>query len=407
MARDQDKRLADKRLADKRLADKRLADKRNDEQADATVLAQAGHSFDEATGALVPPLYMSTTFGRDSDNELIGDYLYSRYQNPTVEHAEGLLAGLDGGADAMLFASGLAAVAAVFETVESGGRVVAPTIMYHGAQDWLYRIESRRGIGLTLFDATDPDALSRALQDGETSIVWIETPVNPTWDVIDIRAAADLAHAAGAILAVDSTVASPITTRALELGADLVFHSATKYMNGHSDILAGVLITPEVNELWEELQLIRKLSGGVLGAHDAWMLIRGLRTLPLRFERASTSALAIARHLEGHPNLEAVLYPGLESHPGHEVARRQMTNGYGALMSILVKGGAEEALALTGRLRVFLRATSLGGVESLVEHRASVEGPHSQVPPNLVRLSIGIEDPADLIADLDRALSGD
>ena len=389
MARDSDERTPD------------------DELADATVLAQAGQAVDPTTGALVPPLHMATTFGRDAENKLIGDYLYSRYQNPTVVHAEQLLAGLEGGAGAMLFASGLAAVAAVFETVESGRHVVAPTIMYHGAQDWLHRIESRRGIDLTLFDATDPDALGQALRDGATSIVWIETPVNPTWDIIDIRVAADLAHEAGAILAVDSTVASPITTRPLELGADLVCHSATKYMNGHSDVLAGVLITPEVDELWEELQTIRRLSGGVLGAHDAWMLIRGLRTLPLRFERASRSALEIARHLEGHPGLEAVLYPGLESHPGHEVARRQMTDGFGALMSILVKGGAEEALAVTGRLRVFVRATSLGGVESLVEHRATVEGPHSQVPPNLVRLSIGIEDPADLIADLDRALAGD
>ena len=377
------------------------------EPADATVLAQAGHAVDEATGAVVPPLHMSTTYARDADNELIGNYIYSRYSNPTVEHAERLLAGLEGGADAMLFASGLAAVAAVFETVEGGRHVVAPSIMYHGAQDWLRRIEERRGICLTLFDATDPPTLGEALRPGETSIVWIETPVNPTWDVIDIRAAADRAHEAGAILAVDSTVASPITTRALELGADLVFHSATKYLNGHSDVLAGVLITSRANALWEDLQLIRRLSGGVLGAHDAWMLIRGLRTLPLRFERASRNALQIARHLEGHPGLEAVLYPGLESHPGHDVARRQMTNGFGALLSILVKGGAEEALAFVGRLGVFVRATSLGGVESLVEHRASVEGPHSQVPPNLVRLSVGIEDAADLIADLARALSED
>ena len=388
---------------------KRDPDERHldDDLADATVLAQAGHTPDPATGALVPALHMSTTFGRDSEYELIGDYIYSRYQSPTVEHAERLLARLDGGADAMLFASGLAAAAAVFETVESGGHVVAPTIMYHGAQDWLRRIESRRRIALTLFDATDPDALGEALRKGETYVVWIESPVNPTWDVIDIREAADLAHEAGAILVVDCTVAPPVTTRALELGADLVFHSATKYLNGHSDLLAGVLVTPETNELWDELRLVRKLSGGVLGAHDAWMLIRGLRTLPLRFERASQSALQIAQHLEGHPGLEAVLYPGLESHPGHELARRQMTNGFGGLLSILVRGGADEALDVTRRFQVFVRATSLGGVESLVEHRASVEGPHSEVPPNLLRLSIGIEDPADLISDLDQALSGD
>ena len=375
--------------------------------ADTTVLAQAGHGVDPTTGAVVPPLHTATTFARDSDNELLGDYVYSRYGNPTVAHAEELLAGLEGGADAMLFASGLAAVAAVYETVPSGGHVVAPTVMYHGAQDWLRRIAERRGIGLTLFDATDPDGLSEALRPEETTLVWIESPVNPTWDIIDIQAAADHAHTAGAVLAVDCTVASPMTTRALDLGADIVFHSATKYLNGHSDLLAGALITPEVNELWEELQLIRKLSGGGLGARDAWMLIRGMRTLPLRFERSSKSALQIAQALEGRPGIDTVLYPGLESHPGHDVARRQMTNGFGGLMSILVKGGAEEALALTGRLRVFVRATSLGGVESLAEHRASVEGPHSLVPPNLVRLSIGIEDPADLLSDLERALAGD
>ena len=376
------------------------------ELSDATTLAQAGHRVDPETGALVPPLHTSTTFGRDENNELVGDYIYSRYRNPTVVHAEELLAGIEGGADALLFASGLAAVAAVYETIPSGGHVVAPTVMYHGAQDWLRRIAERRGISLTLFDATDPGGLSAALRP-DTTLVWIESPVNPTWDIIDIQAAAERAHNAGAVLAVDCSVASPMTTRALDLGADVVFHSATKYLNGHSDVLAGVLITPRVDELWEELQLIRRLSGGGLSARDAWMLIRGLRTLPLRFERSSKSALEIARTLEGHPGLEAVLYPGLENHPGHDVARRQMTNGFGGMLSIQVKGGAQAALAVTGRLRVFARATSLGGVESLAEHRASVEGPHSVVPANLVRLSIGIEDPADLLADLEQALAGD
>ena len=377
------------------------------DRSDATVLAQAAHAPDAVTGALVPPLHVSATFGRNAEYELVGDYIYLRYGSPTVEHAERLLARLEGGADAMLFASGLAAAAAVFETVEGGGHIVAPETMYHGVQDWLRRISGRRGIGLTLFDATDPGALRRALRHGETSVVWIEPLVNPTWDVIDIGQTADQAHQAGAILAVDGTMAPPVTTRALDFGADLVFHSATKYLNGHSDLLAGVLAAPKVDELWEELRLVRKLSGGVLSPRDAWMLIRGLRTLPLRFERASRSALRIARHLEGHPKLEAVLYPGLESHAGHDVAQHQMTNGFGGLLSILVRGGTEEALTVAKRLRIFVRATSAGGVESLVEHRASVEGPDSPVPSNLLRLSVGIEDCADLIGDLDRALRDD
>ncbi|MFQ5675958.1 MAG: trans-sulfuration enzyme family protein, partial [bacterium] len=281
--------------------------------------------------------------------------------------------------------------------------IVAPTIMYHGAQDWLRHISAKRNIGLTLFEAKDPDALHQAIQPGKTAIVWIETPVNPTWDVIDIREAAQAAHEAGAILGVDCTVA-PLTTRALDLGADIVFHSATKYLNGHSDVVAGVLITKELNERWEEINLVRRQVGGVLGPFEAWLLLRGMRTLAIRIERVSSNALKIARHFEGHSKLDAVLYPGLASHPGHKTARRQMTKGFGGMMSLLIRGGAKEAVAVATKLRVFLPATSLGGVESQVEHRASVEGPLSQTPANLLRLSIGIEDVDDLIADLEQAL---
>jgi cystathionine gamma-synthase len=237
--------------------------------------------------------------------------------------------------------------------------------------------------------------------------VWIETPVNPTWDVIDIAAAAEAAHGAGAILAVDATAATPVLTRPLTLGADLAFHSATKYLNGHSDLTAGVLVTRAIDARWQEITSVRHLMGGVLGAFEAWLLLRGLRTLYLRVERASASALEIARHFEGHPKLAAVLYPGLESHPGHAVAKRQMTGGFGGMLSLLVDGDAAAARAVAARTRLFVPATSLGGVESLIEHRATIEGPHSVVPKNLLRLSIGIEDPADLIADLEQALAGD
>ena len=369
-----------------------------------SLMAQAGHYIDRASGGISVPIQPSTTYARDESYEYIGDYSYSRYQNPTYDLVEQLAATLDGGAEAKCFASGMAGIAAIFETVNSGEHIVAPKIMYHGAQDWLRRIAEKRNIGLTLFDATDLSELKRALKPGSTSIVWIESPVNPTWDVIDIAASAEIAHEVGAILAIDCTVAPPVTTRALDHGADIVFHSATKYLNGHSDVMAGIVVTREQDSRWEEIKLVRKLTGGVLGPFEAWLLLRGMRTLFLRFERASKNALAIAQHFENHPALERVLYPGLESHPQHAIARRQMVNGFGGMMSLLVKGGAEEAKKVASSTQLFVPATSLGGVESLIEHRASVEGPHSEVPKNLLRLSIGIEHPDDLIADLDQSL---
>jgi cystathionine gamma-synthase len=298
----------------------------------------------------------------------------------------------------------MAAIAALFETVNIGEHIVAPRVMYHGAQDWLHRISEKRAIQLSLFDASDIDELKRAVQPGKTSVVWIETPVNPTWEVIDITAAAEIAHQAGAILAVDCTVAPPVTTRALDFGADIVFHSATKYYNGHSDLVAGILVSRELNDRWQEIKLVRTLSGAVLGPFEAWLLLRGMRTLFLRYERASESGLRIARHFENHSKLEKVLYPGLTSHAGHEIAKRQMINGFGGMMSFMLRGNADQARQLASSTKLFLPATSLGGVESLIEHRASVEGPHSVVPENLVRLSIGIENCDDLIDDLEQAL---
>ena len=366
-------------------------------------LAQACHYIDPVTGGVSVPIQPSTTFARDDNYDFIGDYSYSRNQNPTYEILEKVAAELDKGTEALCFASGMAAVTAVFETVNAGEHIVAPKIMYHGAQDWLRRISEKRSIGLTLFEASDIEDLKLAVVSGQTSIVWIETPVNPTWDVIDIAAAAEIAHNANAILVVDCTVAPAITTRALEHGADLVFHSATKYLNGHSDVVAGLLVTRENDDRWQEIKLVRSLTGGILGPFEAWLLLRGMRTLSLRFERASASALMIAEHFEGYEKLDAVLYPGLKSHPGHEVARRQMVKGFGGMMSFMMKGGADAARQFASSTNLLIPATSLGGVESLIEHRASVEGPHSQVAQNLVRLSIGIEHVDDLIADLEQA----
>lgn len=367
-------------------------------------LAQACHYIDGVTGGISPTLQFSTTYSRDQDYEYLGNYSYSRADNPSWEVLEKVCTELDGGADAKCFASGMAAVCAFFETVNSGEHVVAPRIMYHGSQDWLRRIADKRSIGLSLFDAGDIEDLRRVVQPGKTSVVWIETPVNPTWEVIDIALAAEIAHQAGAVLAVDSTVATPVTTRPLEFGADFVFHSATKYLNGHSDVVAGMLVAAKQDSRWAEIKLVRTLTGGVLGPFEAWLLLRGMRTLFLRFDKASQSALHLARYFEGHPRLQRVLYPGLESHPGHEIAKRQMTQGYGGMLSLLVNDGADETRRIAGNTRLFVRATSLGGVESLIEHRASVEGPHSEVPPNLLRLSIGIENCQELIDDLEQSL---
>ena len=368
-------------------------------------LAQASHYIDEVTGGVTPPIQLSTTYARDDDYEYIGAHSYARSGHPAWLVLEKVCAEIDGGAGALCFASGMAAICAVFETVDSGRHIVAPRIMYHGTHDWLRRIAQKRGIGLSLFDATDIEQLRAAVRPGETEIVWIETPVNPTWDVIDIAAAAEIAHAAGAILAVDATVSSPVTTRALDFGADIVFHSATKYMNGHSDVLAGVLVSGRDDDRWQDIREVRKLTGGILGPMEAWLLLRGMRTLALRYRKSSQNALQLAQHFENDPRLERVLYPGLESHPGHEIAKRQMTDGFGGMLSLLVKGGAEQAIAVAANLRLIVRATSLGGVESLVEHRASIEGPHSAVPQNLLRFSIGIENCDELIADLEQSLS--
>ena len=369
-----------------------------------TLLTQAGHFIDRETGAIVPPIHPATTYARDERYELRG-FEYSRSANPTGSRVEEVLAKLEGVEDALVFGSGLAGVSTFFDTVRTGERVVAPRVMYHGIADWLRRLADRRGVEVTFFDATEPAALERAVQASETAVVWIEPSVNPTWDVIDVRAASQAAHEAGAILAVDATVTPAVTLRAIDLGADIVFHSGTKYLAGHSDVMAGVLATRAVDARWNEIKRARTLMGGVLGPFECWLLLRGMRTLHLRYERQAANALAIARHFEHHPRLEAVLYPGLESHPGREVAARQMKDGFGAMLSLLVAGDADDARRVATRTRLFVPATSLGGVESLIEHRATVEGPNSTVPANLLRLSVGIERVDELIADLEQALA--
>ncbi len=374
--------------------------------APATRLAHGGHSPDANDGSVVPAWQPSATFARD-DNYALRDarYNYARYDTPSWHPAESMLASLEGAQDARLFASGTAAGAAIVQALGRGDRIVAPRVMYHGLRAWMIEYCAQWGLQLDFFDAAEASSLERTLKAAPMAMLWIETPNNPTWDVIDIEAAVALAHAAGARVVVDSTVATPLLTQPLALGADLVFHSATKYLNGHSDVVAGAAACRENDAFWQRVVAIRGSQGAVLGSFEAWLLQRGMRTLSVRVRAACDNALTIARHFEHHERISAVLYPGLSSHPGHAVAARQMRGGFGGMLSLRVAGGREAALAAATRCRVFLPATSLGGVESLIEHRASIEGPDSPIPGDLLRLSVGIEAVEDLIADLEQALS--
>jgi len=370
-----------------------------------TLAAQCLGGVDAASGSLVPPIYPSTTYERNPDGTYTSGLVYTRADNPTYDPAERLLAQLEGGADCVLMASGNAAATAVFQSLVPGDHVLVSRILYWGIRKWLAEFAVSWGLDVEFVDTTDLVALAAAMRPGCTQLLWLETPANPMWEVTDLAAAAEIAHAADVLVAVDSTVATPVLTRPIEWGADLVVHSATKYLNGHSDVLAGAVVTARMDPFWERLRSWRRNAGAVIGPFEAWLLQRGMRTLFLRVQRASETALALARHFYGHPELKAVLYPGLESHPGHEIAARQMTGGFGSMLSIRVAGEEAHAMAVAGALKVFKRATSLGGVESLVEHRRSTEGPSSPVPEDLLRISIGLESLGDLVADLEEALA--
>jgi cystathionine gamma-synthase len=282
--------------------------------------------------------------------------------------------------------------------------VIAPRVMYWALRKWLVEFAMPWGLDVEFVDMTDHDALPGAVRPGRTRLVWIETPANPTWELTDIARAAEIAHGVQARLAVDSTVATPVLTRALELGADLVVHSATKYLNGHGDVVAGAIVTAKSDAFWQRIRAWRRDGGAVPGPFEAWLLLRGMRTLHLRVARASATALELARHFHDHPLLGHVLYPGLEDHPGHALAARQMRGGFGGMLSIRHRLGEAGAMATGAAVEVFKRATSLGGTESLIEHRASIEGPSTPVPSDLLRLSVGLESASDLIADLEQAL---
>lgn len=370
----------------------------------ATRIAQALRYIDEDTGAIIPPIQLTATYARDADYKNRKPYYYKRDGGPTTEQAEAVIADLEDAADSLLFSSGMSAASAVIEQLAAGAHVVIPRVMYHGVLMQFRRYEAKGRLRLSTYDAGNLDQMAAAVLRGDTALVWAETPNNPDWAVTDIAAAAKIAHDAGALLLTDCTATPPCATKALALGADISFHSATKYLNGHSDITAGVLSTNATNAMWEDFFEIRKLQGTVLQAFDAWLLLRGMRTLFLRYDRSTKSAVTLAHHFEGHPGIVSVLYPGLPSHPGHEVAKRQTGGQYGGMLSILVKGSEQTAIDVARFCEVFFPATSLGGVESLIEHRKTVSGEGFPVDPRLLRLSIGIEDVADLIADLEQAL---
>ena len=370
-----------------------------------TIAAQALGWIDEQTRAITPPIHVSTTYLRDPDNQYRSGRVYARADNPAFDQAEAVINALEGGHQAMLFASGMAAATAVFQGLMPGDHVLAPKVMYWSLRNWLMTFATTWGLKIELIDMTSPAAVQAAIRPGQTKLVWVETPANPLWTVTDIAATVKIAHDAGALLAVDSTVATPLLTRPLALGADVVMHAATKYLNGHSDLIAGVLVVREDSEYWQRVRKVRAQLGGTLGSFESWLLLRGLRTLHLRVRAACVSAQKIAEHFHGHPRVAEVLYPGLPGCQGHAIAKAQMTGGFGGMLSIRAQGGEAAAIAVAAKTQLWKRATSLGGTESLIEHRASVEGVGTPAPPDLLRLSTGIEDTADLIADLEQALA--
>jgi len=367
-----------------------------------TLAVHAGHRVDPTTGAVTEPIHLSTTFERDADGTYPRGYLYSRNDNPNRHALEGALAALEGGAGAAAFSSGLGAVTAIFQGLAPGDHVIAPGDIYHGTANVLKHLYAKWGVAATFVDMTKLDEIRAALRP-TTRVVWIETPSNPLLRCVDIAAAAEIAHAAGASAVCDNTFASPALQRPLDLGCDLVMHATTKYLGGRSDVLGGAVVSKTDDARFAALRTAQLFGGAVPSPFDCWLVRRGIRTLPWRMRAHSDNALKVATFLAGHPGVEAVHYPGLASHPQHAIARRQMT-GFGGMLSMQVRGGREAAYAVERKVRIFTCATSFGGTESLLEHRASVEGAATRSPDNLLRLSIGLEHPDDLIEDLTQAL---
>lgn len=368
-----------------------------------TISVRTGREVEPTAGDVAPAIHMTTTFERDLDGEFSRGYSYARADNPSRRTLEQCIAALEGGEDATAYSSGSAASLAVFSLLRPGEHVIAPIEAYHGTAKQLRDIIGPMGVRYTFVDMTKVDAVNSALS-ADTRLVWIETPSNPMLNISDIETIAELAHGRGALVCCDNTFATPVWQKPFELGADLVMHSSTKYFGGHSDVMGGAVVTRDRGGLADKLRDYQGTAGSIPSPFDCWLIRRSLTTLACRVRVQSESASQIAKFLSKHRQVERVFYPGLPSHPGHEIARRQMKDGFGAMLSFCVRGGREEAFTVAGKTELFTRATSLGGIESLIEHRASVEGPHTVTPQNLLRVSVGLENAEDLIADLEQAL---
>lgn len=367
-----------------------------------TLAVHAGHQPDPVTGAVTPPIHLSTTFERARDGSFPSGYIYARDANPNRSALERCLAELEGGAVAAAFSSGMAATAAIYQSLGPGDHVLVPDDSYYVTRKLLGEVYNRWGLQHTAVDMTDPAAVAAAIRPA-TKIIWVETPSNPLMRVTDIAAIVAVARKAGVRVVCDNTWASPVLTRPLERGADLVMHSTTKYLGGHSDVLSGAVVARADDDLFQRIRTVQVAGGAVASPFDCWLLLRGIRSLPYRMRGHSEHAMTVARFLESHPAVARVHYPGLASHPAHAVAARQMAD-FGGMLSLEVRGGRAEAMGMAARLRLITRATSLGGPETLIEHRASVEGVHTRAPEGLLRMSVGLEHPDDLIADLAQAL---
>jgi cystathionine gamma-synthase len=368
-----------------------------------TLAVHAGHMVDAATGAVAPPIHLSTTFERDVDGSYPRGHIYTRTSNPNRAALEQCLCALEGGATAAAFSSGAAATMSVLQALSPGEHVIAPNDLYHGTATLLREIMEPWNLAVSFVDMTDLAEVERTIRPA-TRLIWVESPSNPLLKIIDITQITEIAHRAGARCACDNTWATPILQRPFEFGADLVVHATTKYLGGHSDVLGGAVIAKLDDAFFQRIRKIQTAGGAVPSPFDCWLVLRGIRTLPYRMRAHSENARKVAMFLSHHPGVETVHYPGLDSHPGYALAARQMPLG-GGMLSFQVRGGRDEAFKVAARVKIFTRATSLGAIESLIEHRASIEGPATRTPDNLLRLSIGLEHPDDLIDDLTQALA--